>query len=195
MQDNINKDSSDLNHPPKAGTGGENVLEHFQPITTFVFDVDGVLTDGSVLLLDNGLQARQMNIKDGLGLQMAVKNGYKVVIISGASSEPVINRFRYLGITEIHLGVKDKLAFLQSFAEKNGLAWKEILFMGDDLPDVAVLEKVGLSCCPADAAVEVKKVSKYISAAKGGNGCVRDVIEKVLKLNDRWNYNTEISSR
>ena len=133
--------------------------------------------------------------KDGLGLQMAMKNGYKVVIISGASSEPVINRFRYLGITEIHLGIRDKLAFLQDFAEQNGLTWKEILFMGDDLPDVAVLEKVGLSCCPADAAVEVKKVSKYISAAKGGNGCVRDVIEKVLKLNDRWNYNTEISSR
>jgi 3-deoxy-D-manno-octulosonate 8-phosphate phosphatase (KDO 8-P phosphatase) len=172
-----------------------NVLEYFQNITTFVFDVDGVLTDGSVLLLENGLQARQMNIKDGLALQMAIKNGYRVVIVSGAASEPVINRFRYLGIGEIHLGINDKLKFVQLFIEQNGLAWKEVLFMGDDLPDVLVLEKAGVACCPADAAIEVKKISKYISAQKGGNGCVRDVIEKVLKLNNHWNYHPEISSR
>lgn len=194
MQHNLNKENADFDSSSQVETGG-NVLQYFQAITTFVFDVDGVLTDGSVLLLENGLQARQMNIKDGLGLQMAIKNGYRVVIISGATSEPVINRFQYLGITEIHLGIKDKLTFLQRFVEQNGLSWKEILFMGDDLPDLAVLEKAGLSCCPADAAVEVKQISKYIAAAKGGNGCVRDVIEKVLKLNDRWKYNTEISSR
>ena len=156
-----------------------NVLEDFKNINTFVFDVDGVLTDGSVLLLENGLQARQMNIKDGLALQMAVKNGYKVVIVSGAASEPVINRFVYLGIEEIHLGVKDKLNFLENFVKQNGLDWTKILFMGDDLPDLLVLQKAGLPCCPADAAVEVKKISKYISPQKGGNGCVRDVREKV----------------
>jgi 3-deoxy-D-manno-octulosonate 8-phosphate phosphatase (KDO 8-P phosphatase) len=172
-----------------------NVLEYFQNITTFIFDVDGVLTDGSVLLLENGLQARQMNIKDGLALQMAIKNGYKVVIVSGAASEPVIHRFKYLGVEEIHLGIKDKLKFVQLFIEQNGLAWEEILFMGDDLPDILVLEKAGLACCPADAAIEVKKISKYISVQKGGNGCVRDVIEKVLKLNNHWNYHPEISSR
>jgi len=171
------------------------VLEHFKSIKTFVFDVDGVLTDGTVLMLENGLQARQMNIKDGLALQMAIKNGYKVVVVSGAASEPVINRFHYLGIDEIHLGIKDKFKFVQLFIEQNGLLWKEILFMGDDLPDISVLEKAGLPCCPADAAVEVKKISKYISPSKGGNGCVRDVIEKVLKLNDRWNFHPEISSR
>jgi len=174
---------------------GDNVLEHFKSITTFVFDVDGVLTDGTVLMLENGLQARQMNIKDGLALQMAVRNGYKVIIVSGAASEPVINRFRYLGIEEIHLGIKDKLKFVELFIEQNNLLWKEILFMGDDLPDINVLEKAGLPCCPADAAVEVKKISKYLSPSKGGNGCVRDVIEKVLKLNDRWNFHPEISSR
>ncbi|MGN6165926.1 MAG: KdsC family phosphatase [Flavisolibacter sp.] len=194
MQQNLNKENVDLNSLSQA-EAGDNVLQYFQAITTFIFDVDGVLTNGSVLLLENGLQARQMNIKDGLGLQMAIKNGYRVVIISGAASGPVSNRFQYLGITEVHLGVKDKLAFLQSFAEQNNLSWKEILFMGDDLPDLAVLEKVGLSCCPADAAAEVKAISKFISAAKGGGGCVREVIEKVLKLNDRWNYNTDISSR
>src|SRR5215218_6471691 len=167
--ENTNKKNLNIDSLSKDG---DNVLEHFKSITTFVFDVDGVLTDGTVLMLENGLQARQMNIKDGLALQMAVRNGYKVIIVSGAASEPVINRFRYLGIEEIHLGIKE-----------NNLLWKEMLFMGDDLPDINVLEKAGLPCCPADAAVEVKKISKYISPSKGGNGCVRDVIEKVLKLN------------
>ncbi len=194
MNEKTNKETSDQ-VAPLTHTGDLNVLEHFQGITTFVFDVDGVLTDGSVLLLENGLQARQMNIKDGLALQMAVRNGYRVVIVSGAASEPVINRFRYLGIQEIHLGIKDKLKFVQLFLEQNNLNWKEVLFMGDDLPDILVMEKAGLACCPADAAVEIKRISTYISTQKGGNGCVRDVIEKVLKLNNHWNYHPEISSR
>ena len=172
-----------------------NVLEYFKAITTFIFDVDGVLTDGTVLLLDNGLQARQMNIKDGLALQMALKNGYKVVILSGASSEPVINRFIYLGVSEVHLGIKDKLKFVEHYVDTHHLQWSEVLFMGDDLPDVNVLQRVGLSCCPADAAVEARAASKYISGYNGGKGCVRDVIEKVLKLNDHWIYDTQISSR
>ena len=174
---------------------GTNVLDLFQKIRTFIFDVDGVLTDGTVVLLENGLQARQMNIKDGLALQMALKNGFRVVILSGAASEPVIRRFQYLGINEIHLGVSDKLKFLLNFIEQESLDREEILFMGDDLPDLDVLKRVGLPCCPADAAVEVQKSSKYISSKNGGSGCVRDVIEKVLKLNDRWKYNTSISSR
>jgi 3-deoxy-D-manno-octulosonate 8-phosphate phosphatase (KDO 8-P phosphatase) len=172
-----------------------NVLEHFQDITTFVFDVDGVLTDGSVLLLDNGLQARKMNVKDGLALQMALKNGYTVIIISGGSSEPVIHRLQYLGLTEINLGLKDKEKFMEAYVEQNNLNWKQVLYMGDDLPDIPVLQKAGLACCPADAAIEVRKISKYISPVNGGNGCVRDVIEKVLKLNDHWKYHSDVSSR
>jgi 3-deoxy-D-manno-octulosonate 8-phosphate phosphatase (KDO 8-P phosphatase) len=172
-----------------------NVLEHFQHINTFVFDVDGVLTDGSVLLLENGLQARKMNVKDGLALQMALKNGYNVIILSGGSSEPIIHRLQYLGLTEINLGLKDKLKFLEAYVEQHNLKWKQILFMGDDLPDIPVLGKVGLPCCPADAVIEVRNLSKYISPVNGGYGCVRDVIEKVLKLNDHWKYHTDISSR
>ena len=172
-----------------------NVLELFKEITTFVFDVDGVMTDGTVLLLENGHQARQMNVKDGLALQMALKGGYKVFVISGGTSEPVIRRLQYLGIEEIHLGLKDKLKFFEATKEQFRLQWNEILFMGDDLPDLPVLEKVGLPCCPKDAVAEVKSVSKYISSIKGGKGCVRDVIEKVLKLNGHWTYTPEVSSR
>ena len=172
-----------------------NVLELFKKVTTFVFDVDGVLTDGSVILLENGLQARTMNIKDGLALQMAIKNGYNVFIISGGSSEPVIRRLQYLGLKEVHLGLKDKLKFFEGLKEQYQLEWDQVLYMGDDLPDIPVLEKVGLSCCPADAVAEVKAVSKYVSSVDGGKGAVRDVIEKVLKLNGHWNYQPEISSR
>lgn len=172
-----------------------NVLEHFHDITTFVFDVDGVMTDGTVILMENGLQARTMNVKDGLALQMALKSGYKVLIISGGASEPVIKRLTYLGIDEIHVGLKDKLKFVENYIEQNNLSWREILYMGDDLPDVPVLDKVGLSCCPEDAVMEVRKISRYISPYKGGAGCVRDVIEKVLKLKGHWNYHHDISSR
>lgn len=172
-----------------------NVLELFKEVTTFVFDIDGVLTDGTVLLLENGLQARQMHVKDGLALQMAIKNGYNVFVISGGASEPVIRRLEYLGIDEIHLGLKDKLKFFEGMRQQYGLNWNEILYMGDDLPDIPVLDKVGLPCCPKDAVAEVKAVANYISSIKGGRGCVRDVIEKVLKLNGHWHYSTEVSSR
>lgn len=172
-----------------------NVLAYFHQVTTFVFDIDGVLTDGTVLLLDNGLQARQMHVKDGLALQMALKNGYRVVILSGGYSEPVIGRFQKLGVQEVFLDVKDKAAFLGQYLAERGLEWKEVLFMGNDLPDVAVLQQVGVPTCPADAVMEVKKVAKYISPIKGGYGCVRDVIEKVLKLNDHWRFDTSVTSR
>jgi len=172
-----------------------NVLDFFKPITTFVFDVDGVLTDGTVLLLDNGMQARRMHTKDGLALQMALRNGYNVVIISGAYSDPVLKRLQYLGITEIYLAVKNKKEFLSKYLEEKKISLEQVLFMGDDLPDLQVLQYVGLSCCPADAVAEVKKISTYIATLGGGNGCVREVIERVLKLNNKWNYNTEITSR
>ncbi|HZH65816.1 MAG TPA: HAD-IIIA family hydrolase [Flavisolibacter sp.] len=172
-----------------------NVLEFFKPITTFVFDIDGVLTDGTVLLLEKGLQARQMNVKDGLALQMALKAGYKVMIISGGTSEPVINRLTYLGIDEIHLGLKDKLKFFEGKMQLHGLEWAEVLYMGDDLPDIPVLEKAGLATCPADAVPEVKRTAQYISRFTGGQGCVRDVIEKVLILKGHWNYVPDIASR
>ena len=176
-------------------TAAMNVLEFFKEVTTFVFDLDGVLTDGTVLVLNDGQQARQMHVKDGLALQMALKNGYNVIIISGGSSEPVIRRLQKLGVTEIYFDIKDKLLFLDEYLANRRLAWHEVLFMGDDLPDLAILEKAAMPCCPSDAVIEVLKISKYISPIKGGYGCARDVIEKVLKLNDNWKFTADVTSR
>src|SRR5215218_9573542 len=161
------------------------LYERFKQITTFVFDVDGVLTDGTVLLLENGLQARKMNIKDGLALQMAQRS-HRVVIVSGSYSEPVLKRLQYLGLTEIFLGTKDKLGFLKKYLQEHNIDWSQVLYMGDDLPDMGVLKSAGLACCPADAVPEVKACCHYIATKTGGDGCVREVIEKVLKLSGHW---------
>lgn len=171
-----------------------DLLKSFARVTTFVFDVDGVLTDGTVLLLDNGLQARRMNIKDGLALQMAIRH-HRVVIVSGSYSEPVLKRLQYLGLTDIFLGIKDKRGFLQRYLEERNIDWKEVLYMGDDLPDMDVLKSAGLACCPADAVPEVKACCPYISVKKGGDACVRDVIEKVLKLSGHWHTETDLVSQ
>ncbi len=172
-----------------------NILGLFKKITTFIFDVDGVLTDGTVLVLDNGLQARRMNIKDGFALQMAKKNGYHVLIISGGNSPQVADRLEKLGITDVHMAVLDKKAFVLDHMSANKLKAEEVLYMGDDLPDLPVLSIVGLPCCPADAAMEVKEAAQYISPLNGGYACARDVIEKVLKLNDHWQYRVDVTSR
>ena len=168
-----------------------NILSHFKPIKTFVFDVDGVLTDGTLLILKDGQMARRMNIKDGYALQLAVKKGYRVVILSGGTSEEVKERLQRLKVTDVFMQVENKQKFLTAYVNKNNLSWSEILFMGDDIPDYNCMMLAALACCPADAAQEIKHISKYISAYKGGGGCVRDVIEKVLKLNAHWDLDTE----
>jgi 3-deoxy-D-manno-octulosonate 8-phosphate phosphatase (KDO 8-P phosphatase) len=172
-----------------------NVLAEFKKVTTFIFDIDGVLTDSTVLVLENGLQARRMNIKDGLGLQMAMKNGFKVVAISGSYSEPVIQRLKKLGIEEVRMSVIDKRNFVEDYIAKNNVSWEEILYMADDLPDIALMKHVGLPCCPADAVPEILELSKYISPVNGGFGCVRDVIEKVLRVQDKWIYHDDVISK
>ena len=172
-----------------------NVLNLFKKITTFVFDVDGVLTDGTVLVLPGGVQARQMHIKDGFALQMAIKNGFKVVIISGGTSDPVVDRLKKLGIEEVFMSVSDKKKFLDSYLKKQNLKWDELLYMADDLPDLEAMKFCGVSACPADAVTEIKDIAHYISPINGGFGCVRDIIEKVLKVQSKWNYGTDVVSR
>lgn len=172
-----------------------NVLQQFKQIRLFVFDVDGVLTDGKLLLLDDGQMARTMNIRDGYALQLAIKKGYEVLVISGGTSEgSVQNRLNKLGIQQIYMGIKDKVKVLQDFMDSQQFNAAQILYMGDDLPDLEAMKLASLPTCPADAAPEIKSVSHYISPFKGGEGCVRDVIEKVLKLNDHWNELQTVTS-
>ena len=172
-----------------------NVLAEFKKVTTFIFDIDGVSTDSTVLLLENGLQARRMNIKDGLGLQMAIKNGYRVLTISGSDSEPVMERLKKLGVAHVQMSVLDKKKFVSDYIVENNLNWEEVLYMADDLPDIDLMKVVGLPCCPADAVSEILELSKYISPVNGGCGCVRDVIQKVLKVQDKWIYHEDVVSK
>lgn len=172
-----------------------NVLAEFKRVTTFIFDIDGVLTDSTVLLIENGLQARRMNIKDGLGLQMAIRNGFKVLAISGGSSEPVVQRLTKLGLSDVQMSLTDKRKFVQDYITENKLEWEEILYMADDLPDTPLMKMVGLPCCPADAVPEILELSKYISPVNGGFGCVRDVIEKVLRVQDKWIFHEDMVSK
>ena len=172
-----------------------NLLELFGNITTLVFDVDGVLTDGMLTILPGGVMARRMNVKDGYALQLAVKRGYKVVIISGGNSEEVADRLNKLGVAEVFMRVTDKVEVLTAFLQSHQIPWNEVLYMGDDIPDLDVMKKAGVACCPLDAVQEIKEVSAYISHLNGGYGCGRDVIEKVLKLRGHWNDDTHIPSK
>lgn len=171
------------------------MLNAFKPITTFVFDVDGVLTDGTLFLFPGGEMVRRMNIKDGYALQLAVKKGYHVVIISGGYSALVKERLEKLGVSQVFMNVHDKKAVLESYMEEHSIHREQVLFMGDDMPDLEVMEAVGLPCSPTDACAEVKTASKYVSPFAGGMGCGRDVIEKVMKLQDKWHHTNAVVSR
>lgn len=161
----------------------KQLLNH---VTTFIFDVDGVLSDGSVLIFNSGEQVRNMSVRDGFALQLAVKKGYRVCIISGGTSEGVVKRLNLLGIEDVFMGISNKESTFKAYCEKHELDWQEVLYMGDDLPDYNVMKMVGVSTCPNNAAEEIKAISKYVSVKDGGKGCARDVIEQTLKLKGDW---------
>lgn len=161
-------------------------LQKLQDITTLIFDVDGVLTTGDILASNTGEFLRSFNIKDGYALQLAVKKGYHVCIISGGSGEAMQKRFEGLGIKNIYLGVSDKVAVFEQILAQYQLLPAEVLYMGDDIPDYKIMKLVGLPTCPADAVEEIKALSTYISPYNGGKTAVRDVIEKVLKIQGKW---------
>ena len=169
-------------------------LSHLKLIKTFVFDMDGVLTDGGLLIDDNDQWLRRMHVRDGYAIQLAVKSGFNVIVISGSNSPQVTERLKKLGVEYVFMKVTEKAKFLREFAYRNELTLGEMLFMGDDIPDYECMQLVGLACCPADAASEIIDICKYISPYKGGYGCVRDIIEKVLKLNNKWMLHTKIPS-
>lgn len=171
------------------------MLEKFKHITTFVFDVDGVLTNGRLLVLPGGVMARSMNIKDGYAMQLAIKKGYRVLLISGGNSAEVTERLHKLGITEIWMQVSDKAVVLNNFMLEQNIAQESVLFMGDDIPDLQAMKLAGIVCCPEDAVQEIKEISHYISHLKGGEGCARDVIEKVMKLRGSWGEDTLVRAQ
>ncbi|TYB74328.1 KdsC family phosphatase [Bizionia myxarmorum] len=163
--------------------------EYLEHITTFIFDVDGVLTDGNVTILTSGEMLRRMNIKDGYALKTAIDKGYNVCIISGGSNEGIRARLDGLGIKDVFLKSHNKIEQLHVYLAQNKLKLENVLYMGDDIPDYPVMKLVGLPCCPQDAVPEIKAISKYISHKDGGHGAVRDVIEQVLKVQDKWSGN------
>jgi len=155
-------------------------------VNTFIFDYDGVMTDGKLMLQHDSQPLRTANVKDGYVLQLAVKLGYRVVIISGGISKSVENRFESLKVKDVFLGISNKLEVFDKFMEDNNLKPEQIVYMGDDIPDYRVMKKVGVPVCPADAVEEIKNISVYISDKEGGHGCVRDIIEQVLKVQGKW---------
>lgn len=160
-------------------------------IRAIFFDVDGVLSRQTISLHTSGEPMRTVNIKDGYAMQHAVKQGLLIAIITGAATEAVRVRYERLGVEEIHQGAARKIDVYEQLCNKYGLDDSQVLFMGDDIPDYEVMQRCGLPTCPADAAPEIKAVAKYVSNHNGGDGCVRDVIEQVLKVQNKWMHNTE----
>jgi 3-deoxy-D-manno-octulosonate 8-phosphate phosphatase (KDO 8-P phosphatase) len=177
---------SDVRPPTSYLNSTTMFLEKLKHIKAFVLDVDGVMTNGMLLVTESGEFLRQFNIKDGYALQLAVKRGFKIAVVSGARSKGVEHRLRGLGINDIYLGLDSKTAAYNEFIEKNGLMPQQVLFMGDDIPDLELMRMAGLAVCPADAVEEIKAVAHYISPKNGGDSCVRDIIEKVLKIQNLW---------
>ncbi len=150
-------------------------------IKLIAFDVDGVMTDGSLTFADDGREIKTFNAKDGLGVVMLAKANLITSIITARENATVENRAKMLNITELYMGSKNKVLALNELIEKYGLTYDEVAYMGDDLPDMCVLEKVGLKCCPNDAVVEVKNICNFISSKNGGKGAVRELCDFILK--------------
>ncbi len=164
----------------------KNYKEKLPNINAFIFDVDGVLTDGKVTVTPEGGMFREMHTKDGFALKFALTKGYKIAIISGGTNKGVKKRLNALGIEDVYLGAENKQKSFDDFLIKYNLKKKEILYMGDDIPDIKIMNQVGVSSCPNDASIDVKAISDYISHIKGGNGCVREILEQVLRSQKKW---------
>ncbi len=160
-------------------------------IKAFAFDVDGVLSPSTIPLGEDGYPRRMANVKDGYALQLAVKKGYRIAIITGGKGEPVYHRFASLGIKDIYLNASKKLPILKEWMKREGLTPEEVVYMGDDIPDLPCMRYVGLPCAPYDACWEAKETAIYISKFSGGYGCGRDILEQVMKAQDTWLNDSE----
>ncbi|MBS0012211.1 MAG: HAD hydrolase family protein [Bacteroidales bacterium] len=166
-----------------------NFTEDLQKIRAFVFDIDGVLSKQTISMDVEGIPLRTINLRDGYALQLAVKNGYSICVISGGNSVSFKKRLKALGVNHVYLGVADKVSVLSEYMKDSRLDREEVLYMGDDIPDYNVMKISGVSVCPSDADKEIKQISMYISDKAGGDGCVRDVIEQVMRLHGKWMNN------
>lgn len=164
----------------------ENYKQKLHRVTTLLFDMDGVFTDGIVWLMPDGEQVRTANVKDGYVVQLAVKKGFRVAVFTGGDSPAVKTRFEKLGVRDVFLNTNDKWARYADYLQQHGLTREEVLYMADDIVDLKVLKDAGVSACPADAADEVKAICDYVSHRKGGRGCVRDIVEQILKVQGKW---------
>lgn len=165
----------------------ENLLEAFSKIKAFIFDVDGVMTDGGLHIAESGEHLRTFNVKDGWAINKALKEGYPIIVISAGIGGAVQKRLEYLKIPHIYMATKDKLAKYEELKQELNLKDEEIAYMGDDIPDLKILKRTGLPCCPADAVTDVINNCVYISSKNGGKGAVRELIEKILRVQDKWN--------
>ncbi|MDR2888073.1 MAG: HAD hydrolase family protein [Bacteroidales bacterium] len=163
-----------------------NFKEKLTGIKAFIFDIDGVLSQQTISLNDFGVPHRTVNLRDGYALRYALKKGYCVGIISGGDAMDYVKRLNHLGVSDIYMKCEIKIDYLKAFMEKYNLNRSEVLFMGDDIPDLPVMQAVGAPVCPSDADSEVKKAAIYISDRKGGEGCARDVVEQVMRLHNKW---------
>tara|TARA_B110000467_G_C18319182_1_gene483807 strand:- start:316 stop:840 length:525 start_codon:yes stop_codon:yes gene_type:complete len=166
--------------------------EKLKNIKVFVFDVDGVLTNGDLFIFPNGKLVRKMNAKDGYALKLAMKKGYEIAIITGGREKEIEERLSKLGIKHIFLNSHNKIRVMKDFLKNGKFKKEDVMYMGDDIPDMEVLQYVGFSCCPNDAVTDVKNICKYISYQKGGDGCVRDIIEQTLRVTDNWDLDGQI---
>ena len=163
-----------------------NFKEDLVRVKAFIFDIDGVLSQQTISLNVFGVPNRTVNVRDGYALQLAVKKGYQIGIISGCKSKEYQKRLNMLGIKDIYLNSRGKLEHFNMFLKKYNLNKSDVLYMGDDIPDFKVMKEAGIAVCPSDADSEIKQVAAFISDKKGGEGCVRDVIEQVLRLHNNW---------
>jgi 3-deoxy-D-manno-octulosonate 8-phosphate phosphatase (KDO 8-P phosphatase) len=163
-----------------------NFKEDLVNVKAFIFDIDGVLSTQTIALNTFGVPNRTVNLRDGYAIQLAVRKGYRVGVISGSSSKEYQKRLKLLGVKDIYLNSRSKLDHFNAFLKRYNLSKSDVLFMGDDIPDYEVMKVAGLPVCPSDADSEIRQVAVYVSDKKGGEGCVRDVIEQVLRLHDKW---------
>ncbi|HBC77843.1 MAG TPA: 3-deoxy-D-manno-octulosonate 8-phosphate phosphatase [Bacteroidales bacterium] len=170
-----------------------NFKEDLGRVKAFVFDIDGVMSLQTISLNAFGVPNRTVNLRDGYAIQLAVKKGYRVAVISGSNAKEYIKRLKLLGVRDIYLNSRSKVEHFKSFLNKYNIQKSDVLFMGDDIPDYGVMRLAGIPVCPADADSEIRQVALYISDKRGGEGCVRDVIEQVLRLHNNWMDNDAFS--